>query len=127
MDERHTGHFCLTRSRIATPEWPVLRCRLLAGLQMSAEDVWTELRDRSEPVAIEDPANPTGNDLSDLLNQTVWSELSSVATSTLATLESGGWEAIFGKVSSEEDDKAAKAQRAAAVVTTPNRPWLPRE
>jgi hypothetical protein len=85
MDERHTGHFCLTRSRIATPEWPVLRCRLLAGLQMSAEDVWTELRDRSEPVAIEDPANPTGNDLSDLLNQTVWSELSSVATSTRDT------------------------------------------
>lgn len=88
--------------------------------------VWTELRDRTEPVAIEDPANPTGNDLSDFLNDTVWSELSSVAKSTLETLEKDGWEAIFGKVSSDEG-KAEKAQRAAAGVTAPSRPWLPEE
>ena len=77
-------------------------------------------------MAIEDPANPTGNDLSDLLNETVWADLSAVAKSTLATLDSDGWEAIFGKVSSN-DDKAEKAQRAAATVITPSRPWLPRE
>ena len=109
----------------------LLIIELLDGTDKSLPDqvryVWTELRDRSEPPAVEDPANPTGNDLSDLLNHTVWSELSSVAKSTLATLDSSGWEAIFGKLSNDNDDKAAKAQRAAAVVTTPNRPWLPRE
>jgi hypothetical protein len=96
------------------------------SLPEQVKHVWTELRDRTEPVSIEDPANPNGNDLSDLLNQTIWSEMSAVAKTTLATLESDGWEAIFGNVSSE-DDKAEKARRAAAVVTTPSRPWLPRE
>jgi hypothetical protein len=107
----------------------LLIIELLDGTNKSLPDqvkhAWTELRDRSEPVSIEDPANPTGNDLSDLLNETVWADLSAVAKSTLSTLETAGWEAIFGKVSS--DDKAEKAQRAAAVVTTPNRPWLPLE
>jgi hypothetical protein len=105
----------------------LLIVELLDGTNKSLPEqvkyVWTELRDRTEPVAIEDPANPTGNDLSDLLNETVWAELSAVAGSTLTTLESGGWEAIFGKVSSE-DDKAEKAQRAAAAVITPSRPWV---
>lgn len=108
----------------------LLIVKLLDGTDKSLPEqvkyVWTELRDRAEPVVIEDPANPTGNDLSDLLNETVWAELSAVAKSTLATLENDGWEAIFGKVSSG-DDKAEKAQRAAARVITPSRPWLPRE
>ena len=96
------------------------------SLPEQVKHIWTELRDRAEPVKVEDPANPTGNDLSDLLDQTVWSNLSDVAESTLATLEKNRWEAIFGKVS-DGDDKTAKAQRAAAVVTTPNKPWLPRK
>ena len=109
----------------------LLIVKLLDGtekdLPVQVKHVWTELRDRTEPVSIEDPANPNGTDLSDLLNETVWSEMSAVAKTTLATLERDEWwEAIFGKVSSE-DDKAEKAQRAAAVVTTPSRPWLPRE
>lgn len=105
----------------------LLIVKLLKGTKKSLPEqvkfVWTELRDRAEPVAIEDPANPTGNDLSDLL-KTVWSDMSSVAKSTLATLESGGWEAVFGKVS-DGDDKTEKAQRAAAVVTSTNKPWSP--
>lgn len=107
----------------------LLIVKLLKGSKQSLPEqvklVWTELRDRSEPVAIEDPANPAGNDLSDLLSS-VWPELSSVAKSTLATLETSGWEAIFGKISSG-DDKSQKAERAAAVVTTATRPWLPRD
>lgn len=109
----------------------LLVVKLLDGTSKSLPEqvkyVWTELRDRAEPVKVEDPSNPSGNDLSDLLDQTVWSNLSSVAKSTLATLEKDGWEAIFGKVSSGGDDKTEKAQRAAAVVTTPNKPWLPRK
>lgn len=119
-----------TRKAIGVKQFAfeLLIIELLNGTTKSLPDqvkhVWTELRDRAEPVSIEDPANPTGNDLSDLLNDTVWSELSAVAKSPLETLEKDGWEAIFGKVSSD-DDKAEKAQRAASVVTAPSRPWLP--
>jgi tRNA nucleotidyltransferase (CCA-adding enzyme) len=121
-----------TRKAIGVKQFAfeLLIIELLNGTDKSLPDqvkhVWTKLRDREDPVSIEDPANPTGNDLSDLLDDTVWSELSSVAKRTLETLEKDGWEAIFGKVSSGED-QAEKAQRAAAGVTAPNRPWLPEE
>jgi tRNA nucleotidyltransferase (CCA-adding enzyme) len=100
--------------------------KLLKGTKKSLPEqvkfVWTELRDRTEPIAIEDPANPSGNDLSDLLNSAIWSELSSVARSTLSTLADQGWEAIFGRVSSG-DDGADKVKKAAAAVVVPTRPW----
>lgn len=104
--------------------------KLLKGSKKSLSDqitfVLTELRDRAEAVVIEDPANPAGNDLADLLS-TVWSELSSVAKSTLTTLEDGGWEAVFGKLSDDGGDKSARVQRAASVVTSPSKPWLPND
>ena len=119
------------RSDVKQFAFELLIVKLLDGTKKSLPEqvkyIWTELRDPPEPVAIEDPANPTGNDLSDLLNEAIWADLSAVAKSTLATLESSGWEAIFGKVSSSDDDKAEKARRAAVTVTVPSRPWLPRE
>jgi tRNA nucleotidyltransferase (CCA-adding enzyme) len=39
-----------------------------AALSDQLEHVWTELRDRTEASAVEDPANPTGNDLTPVLN-----------------------------------------------------------
>src|SRR5215207_6502827 len=60
--------------------------------------VWTELRDNVEDITIEDPANPTGNDLSELFNATVRQELSSTARRTLELIERSGWEAVFGAV-----------------------------
>lgn len=102
--------------------------KLLKGSRKSLSEqikfVLTELKDRTEPVAIEDPANPAGNDLSELLSS-VWSDLSSVAKSTLSTLENGGCEAVFGKLSDDGGDKGARVQRAASVVSSPSKPWLP--
>ena len=74
-------------------------------------------------VAIEDPANPNGNDLMPLLKQ-ARPELRSVAISTLNQVEASGWRAVFGEV--ESSDKAAKVaalSAAAHVVTSPTRPW----
>ena len=90
----------------------LLIIKLLDGTDKSLPEqvkyVWTELRDRTEPVSIEDPANPNGNDLSDLLNETVWSDMSAVAKTTLATLEATG-----GRPSSA---------RCRATTTRPKRP-----
>ncbi len=60
--------------------------------------VLTELRDNVENITIEDPANPTGNDLSELFNATVRQELSSNAKRTLELIEKSGWESVFGPV-----------------------------
>jgi hypothetical protein len=101
---------------------------LLAGKQSkSLEDqlthVWTEIKNSSAPIGVEDPANPTGNDLSSLLSE-IWPELSAAASSTLELISNSGWEAVFGPAEqSSGSDVAAKAQRAAAAVVTPTKPW----
>jgi hypothetical protein len=88
------------------------------------QHIWTELRDNSGAMSIEDPANPEGNDLSELLNDTVRQALASVASLTLALIENSGWESVFGSV--EEEDAGSKStalRRAAAAVVTPSKPW----
>ncbi len=65
--------------------------------------VWTSLKQSSDSLSVEDPANPTGNDLSVEFGDPVRSLLASVATATLSTLELLGWEAVFGKVADGDD------------------------
>ena len=45
--------------------------------------VWGELRDNIQNLTVEDPANPTGNDLSDIFNESVKAQLSYPAAGTL--------------------------------------------
>lgn len=101
----------------------LLKSKKNSTLSAQLEHVWTEFRDNIDELSVEDPANPTGNDLSDLLAAAKW-ELSAVAGRTLALISSSGWEAVFGPV--EEKSSAAKVevlQRAAAAVAAPTRPW----
>lgn len=60
--------------------------------------VWTELRDNVEEITVEDPANPNGNDLSELFNAAVRYELSTGAARALESIEKEGWEKVFGPV-----------------------------
>ena len=76
---------------------------------------------------LEDPANPTGNDLSDLL-KAIWPELSARSRDTLNLLERSGWEVIYGPLDEDEKNNGGKTSnfvRAAAAVVTPTKPWLP--
>jgi len=63
---------------------------------------WTEVRDNIEDMTVEDPANPYGNDLSELFNATVKYELSSMAKETLETIENDGWIKVFGELPEEK-------------------------
>lgn len=86
--------------------------------------VWTYLRDHENPVTIEDPANPTGNDVSGLLDATVWTTLSFAARATLDAIDRNGWESVFGAV--EVPTEAAhteRLQRAAAASVDKTKPW----
>ena len=83
--------------------------------------VWTEFRDLDRPPKVDDPANPSGNDLTHLLDA-VWNELGSVASSTLWTIDNNGWEPVFGRVDTGAD-KSAAVKMAVASVATRTRPW----
>jgi hypothetical protein len=88
--------------------------------------VWNTLAEAKDPICVEDPANPTGNDLSELLT-TVWPQPAR-SRDTINLIEQSGWEAIFGPLDEEEEDNAAKTSnfvRAAAAVVTPTKPWHP--
>jgi hypothetical protein len=90
------------------------------GLVAQLEHIWTELRD-----GIDDPANPTGNDLSALLNDSVKVGLAAVARRTLSLLEQSGWVAVFGPVEEEKEThkKEDLVRTAVASVTSPSKPW----
>ena len=96
------------------------------SLSAQMEHFWTELRDNSANLTLEDPANPNGNDLSKCLDDNLKSQLAAAAKRTLEQIDSSGWEAVFGKT--EKQEKAARVEilRRAAAVATPSRPWLPK-
>jgi hypothetical protein len=100
-----------------------------SSLDTQLKHFWASLADaKDDPIAVEDPANPCGNDLSGFL-KAIWPDLSSRAKDTLDLLERSGWEAIFGPLEEDEEKNGSKESaffvRAAAAVSTPTKPWLP--
>jgi hypothetical protein len=102
-----------------------LKSKKSASLESQLDHIWKVLRDDADSITIEDPANPNGNDLSDLLSEAIRRELSTAASETLASIERAGWEPIFGKLATETEKRAAVAQ-AARSVAAPSRPWCRR-
>lgn len=102
----------------------LLKKRKSSGLASQLEHIWTELRDRVDEISIEDPANPTGNNLSDLLDASVRSVLSDTARRTLQRIEEQGWESVFGPTETmSEDDRTSALGRVAVSVSNPSKPW----
>lgn len=87
--------------------------------------LWEQLRENSANLSIEDPANPTGNDLSELLTEGLRKQLSVAASRTTQTIEDTGWESVFGSAQTDKGKRAEALQRIA--VATPNldkaKPW----
>jgi len=103
----------------------LLKGKAKAELSTQLEHVWTEFRDNVANLSVEDPANPAGNDLSDLLNDAIRGQLAALGRRTLALISSSGWEAVFGSVDERKAaEKTEALRRAAAAVGTPTRPWL---
>lgn len=88
--------------------------------------VWTTLKESEAPISVEDPANPSGNDLSELV-KSAWQELTSASTATLDLIERQGWEAVFGPINGNgaNGKNTDSLNRAAAAVIAPTKPWLP--
>jgi hypothetical protein len=85
--------------------------------------VLTAIKNSPRPIKVEDPANPTGNDLTGALTDS-WDALSGAAQTTLALVASAGWEGVFGKIEKASNISTTdRAYRAAVSVSTPNQPW----
>ncbi len=96
-----------------------------SGLAEQVEHVWTKISEAQEAITVEDPANPTGNDLMPVLRGS-WGELSGAAASSLRTLDSDGWEGIYGPVKTATANvRVERLAAAAAAVKAPSRPWYP--
>lgn len=102
----------------------LLKKKQSLSLTKQLEYVWTEMRDNIDNLSIEDPANSAGNDLSELLSATIRSVLSYVSGATIKTIEDSGWEAVFGEVEENEDNKTARLKVAASAVVKPTKPWI---
>jgi len=106
----------------------LLIIELLAGkksktLAEQLTHVWEEIVSSADPISVEDPANPCGNDLSEVV-KAAWTKLTMTAKSTLETIRLVGWESVFGVVAVRSTITIIeRAQRAASSVTTPSRPW----
>jgi len=104
----------------------LLKKKKSLSLDLQLKHVWKELQENVDGISIQDPANPNGNDLSDLLNSAIRAELSSIAGTTLGLINNSGWEAVFGAAEdSNGDDKTSRLKQAATAVITTTKPWFP--
>ena len=103
----------------------VLTDKKRSTLDAQLEHFWNTVKESGDPVAVEDPANPTGNDLSELLKAR-WLELSLASSNTLDLLERSGWQAVFRDADGSDrgGTDPGKLKSAAASVVTPTKPWL---
>jgi len=107
--------------------WELLAIELLkgkkkAGLADQLDHVLKVIAEADTAIAIEDPANPTGNDLMPLLTAS-WSELRTMAQNVRSIASGDGWRAVFGELQAEKAARAARLKSAASSVRTPMRPW----
>lgn len=92
------------------------------NLSKQLTHVFTEFCDNAENLTVEDPANPSGNDLKPLIDECRRS-LSSVAQRTLSLIASSGWTAVFGDVEDEKASQVEAVKSAVSTVRTGTKPW----
>jgi hypothetical protein len=83
--------------------------------------IWEKFRDKYDSLAVVDPANLEGNDLSSLLDQARY-ELASVADRTLSIIDGSGWGSVFGDPASKSNNIEV-LRSAAAGVSASTKPW----
>lgn len=102
----------------------ILKASKATTLQDYLIEFWTELRDNIDTVTIEDPANPYGNDLSEIFDEKIKSQLQAAADRTMQLAERDRWEDIYGPI--EDGDTANRVASIVSVASnyrTPPRPY----
>jgi hypothetical protein len=115
-------------SELRTFAIELLTIKLLDGvknkdLPTQMRELFVQLKEHARDVVIEDPANPGGNDLSDVLPIGVRAALEAAASSALSAVDAGGWESVFGPLKIDDASRNAAVARAVATSSTATKPW----
>lgn len=97
------------------------------GLSDNLKYFWETIRDDAEMIVVEDPANPEGNDLSDIFDDKIRKELAIAAKAALKNCTTDDdWKKIFGELEkSNITEKSAAISSFASTVQSPAKPWNP--
>jgi Second Messenger Oligonucleotide or Dinucleotide Synthetase domain len=87
------------------------------------EHVLGILRDDVFSVGVEDPANPSGNDLSAALDDAKRLHMQAVAASSLSHIDDEAWTSLFGEVEVPSDKAATLASVVSSVGGGGSKPW----
>ncbi|MFV8256651.1 hypothetical protein ACNQKP_02530 [Bdellovibrio bacteriovorus] len=78
--------------------------------EKNLKHIWTKIRDGIDDITLEDPANPSGNDLSKIFTSSMKADLKAAAKSALKKVEQeDGWYAVFGEAKLESQKSYASA------------------
>jgi hypothetical protein len=94
------------------------------GLDVCFESFLTAISENIDNIALEDPANPSGNDLSELYNDSVKSNLKLLADKTLNLIDNDKWNEIFGEIEEADDqEKKWSISQEKQMSSVPFNPW----
>jgi len=108
----------------------LLTLKLLENTKINELDqrliyILEQLIEQKGKLTVQDPANPNGNDLSELLNSGIQHNLASFAENTLNIIESHGWLEVFGSLKDINEEKNINIiTNAASSIKKPLKPWL---
>jgi hypothetical protein len=98
--------------------------KTISALDKQLIYLWETVKEKKGQIGIEDPANPSGNDLSQIFNTSHQAELSTEAASTLDLIDRLGWESVFGQAEEPSDDQKITLITAASKNgSTRTKPW----
>lgn len=66
---------------------------------------WGKLKEEIDDIDIQDPANPAGNNLSEIFTQKHKDALRKWSDHTLSSIKNGGWVSVFGEVTSGQKER----------------------
>jgi len=90
------------------------------GLDKCLAKLFDKLANDIDNIKIEDPANPQGNDLSELFNSTIKGSVSLAASNSLVSINDDKWEDVFGSIITREN---AFSTLPTIHRSTPAKPW----
>jgi hypothetical protein len=100
-----------------------LKGKAYGTLDAEVRDFMRVVVTSTSPPSVEDAGNPYGNDLSPLLNETVWRELQGVCRSILNQVDQIGWAAVLGVESPRRVAAPSILTGAAGASHGQTKPW----